>query len=123
MVASYGYVCIGSQYRGNGGSEGKEQFGGDDVNDVLNLIPVLSSIKKADTSRLGMYGWSRGGMETFLALTKTCRMKAAVIMSGMADAFITIKKRPQMENQFKDLVPGYAQNKDSVLKARSAVSF
>jgi dipeptidyl aminopeptidase/acylaminoacyl peptidase len=120
-VASWGYIVVGSQYRGNGGSEGKEEFGGSDVNDILNLIPFLSHIDKADTSRIGMYGWSRGGMMTYLALTKTDKIKAAVIGSGMADAFIQTKKRPEMDTVFAELAPGYYQNRDSVLKSRSAV--
>jgi dipeptidyl aminopeptidase/acylaminoacyl peptidase len=120
-VASWGYVVVGSQYRGNAGSEGKEEFGGSDVNDILNLIPFLSHIDKADTSRIGMYGWSRGGMMTYRALTKTDKIKAAVIGSGMADAFIQTKKRPEMDTVFAELAPGYFQNRDSVLKSRSAV--
>ncbi|MGB3076412.1 MAG: CocE/NonD family hydrolase, partial [Chitinophagales bacterium] len=88
LTAGWGYVCIASQYRGNGGSEGKEEFGGKEVNDILNLIPCLSAIDKADTSRIGMWGWSRGGMMTYLALTKTNKIKAAIVGSGMADGFI-----------------------------------
>src|SRR4030095_11639469 len=59
-VASWGYVVVASQYRGNVGGEGREEFGGADVNDVLNLIPLLQSWPQADASRLGMYGWRRG---------------------------------------------------------------
>ncbi|MBK9731018.1 MAG: prolyl oligopeptidase family serine peptidase [Chitinophagaceae bacterium] len=121
LTAGWGYVCIASQYRGNGGSEGKEEFGGKDVNDILNLIPCLSAIDKADTSRIGMWGWSRGGMMTYLALTKTNKIKAAIVGSGMADGFIQTKKRPEMDSVFMELAPGYLQNKDSVLKTRSAV--
>ena len=120
-VASWGYVCIASQYRGNGGSEGKEEFGGRDVNDVLNLIPCLDHIRQADTSRIGMFGWSRGGMMTYLALTKTSRMKAAVIGSGMADAFGSLQKRPDMNAVFAELVPEYEHKKDSLLRSRSAL--
>jgi len=58
---------------------------------------------------------------TYLALTKTCKFKAAVVASGMSDGIMIIKERPEMENSFKNLAPGYAQNKDSVLKSRSAV--
>jgi dipeptidyl aminopeptidase/acylaminoacyl peptidase len=121
LVAGWGYVCIASQYRGNGGSEGKEEFGGKEVNDILNLIPCLSTIDKADTSRIGMWGWSRGGMMTYLALTKTNKIKAAVVGSGMADPFIQTKKRPEMDSVFAELAPGYWQNRDSVLKTRGAV--
>ena len=121
VVADWGYVCIASQYRGNGGSQGKEEFGGAEVNDILNLIPCLSTIDKADTSRIGMWGWSRGGMMTYLALTKTNKIKAAVVGSGMADPFIQTKKRPEMDSVFAQLAPGYWQNRDSVFKTRGAV--
>ena len=30
-IASWGYVAVGSQYRGNAGGEGMEEFGGKDV--------------------------------------------------------------------------------------------
>jgi cephalosporin-C deacetylase-like acetyl esterase len=64
QLASYGYCVVASQYRGNDGGEGAEEFGGKDINDVLNLIPLLNNIDKADTSRIGMWGTSRGGMMT-----------------------------------------------------------
>jgi len=49
-----GYIVIASQYRGNAGGQGKEEFGGAEIDDVLNLIPLLNSIPQADTSRIGM---------------------------------------------------------------------
>ncbi len=121
QIASWGYVVVGSQYRGNMGGEGKEEFGGSDVNDVLNLIPLLFQISKADTSRIGMYGWSRGGMMTYLALTKTTKMKAAVVGSGVADIFRIVNKRPDIDSVLAQLVPGYYLNRDSVFKNRSAI--
>lgn len=120
-MSTWGYVVIASQYRGNDGGEGKEEFGGKDVNDIVNLIPLLSKVDKADTSRIGMFGWSRGGMMTYRALTQTCRIRAAVIGSGLADAILQTRKRPEMETVFSELVPGFAANRDSALKSRSAV--
>src|SRR5687768_5025809 len=58
-LASWGYVVVASQYRGADGSEGKDEFGGADVNDVLNLIPLLENEPRCDASRIGMMGWSR----------------------------------------------------------------
>jgi dipeptidyl aminopeptidase/acylaminoacyl peptidase len=122
QMASWNYLVLASQYRGNDGGEGMEEFGGKDVNDVLNLIPVLEKLPNADTSRIGIEGASRGGMMTYLSLKRSCRFKAAVVIAGMANAFINIKARPEMDkNVFAELVPGYATNKDSALKERSAV--
>jgi len=121
-MASWKYVVIASQYRGNDGSEGTEEFGGADINDVLNLIPVLEKLPYADTTRIGIRGASRGGMMTYLAMKKTCRFKAAVVIAGMADAFNNIASRPDMETYvFGQLIPGYKDHKEESLKARSAV--
>lgn len=120
-IATWGYVVVASQYRGNAGSEGQDEMGGADVDDVLNLIPLLESVPKADASRVAMYGWSRGGMETYIALTKTDRIAAAVIGGGVADTFDNMKKRPEMETVYAGLIPNYAQHKEAALAARSAV--
>lgn len=120
QMASWGYIVIASQYRGNDGGEGKEEFGGKDINDVLNLIPLLASLPNADTSRIGMEGTSRGGMMTYLALTKTNRLKAAVVTGGACDAFQNIASRPGMEGVYGELVPNFANRKEEALKERSA---
>lgn len=115
-----GYVVIASQYRGCGGSEGEDEIGGADIADVLNLIPLAESLPYADPARIGMLGWSRGGMMTFLAVSKSCRISAAVIGAAPTDLYAEIKNRPFMESLLRRSVPGYAGNKDAVLKARSA---
>jgi len=71
QLASWGYVVFATQYRGNDGGEGQDEFGGDDVNDVMNLIPLADEIDNADSTKWGIEGWSRGGMMTYLALTRT----------------------------------------------------
>jgi dipeptidyl aminopeptidase/acylaminoacyl peptidase len=121
-IASWGYVVVASQYRGNAGGEGIEEFGGADVNDVLNLIPLLESLPRADATRIGMFGWSRGGMMTYKALTRTDRISAAIVGGGVSDLFDTIERRPEMEkNVYSTLIPDYARNRETALAARSAI--
>lgn len=69
-IAAEGYVVVASNYRGNSGSEGVEEFGGSDVNDVINLAKLSSHYPGADTSKMGMIGISRGGMMNYLAMKK-----------------------------------------------------
>ncbi len=120
--ASWGYVVIASQYRGGGGSEGKDEFGGADLNDILNLVPVLGQVPKADTTRMGMQGTGRGGMMTFLALKRKCNLRGAVVISGFSDLTRNLAARPQVEaNIYTETIPGYTSNKDKALKERSVV--
>ena len=93
-----GYVAVASQYRGNGGGEGREDFGGDDVHDVTNLITLLQQLPYVDADRIGMAGGSRGGMMTFLALKADTlagenNIKAAVTVGGLADLFMWDRQR------------------------------
>ncbi|WP_242092700.1 alpha/beta hydrolase family protein [Aestuariivivens sediminicola] len=121
-LAKEGYVVIASQYRGSGGSEGQEEFGGKDVNDVVILTEVLKEVESADTEKIGMYGWSRGGMMTYIALTKTKKIKAAVVGGAVSDNYQTIKDRPEMEtNVIAELIPNYEEAKEEELTKRSAI--
>lgn len=124
-LASWGYVVLASQYRGNDGGEGKEEFGGIEVNDILHLQDVAKNLPFADTTKIGIYGWSRGGMMTYLTLTKTNHFKAAVV----GGAVTNLKEMDESRNGemgeyvYSQLIPGYTKNKDSVLRIRSAVYF
>jgi dipeptidyl aminopeptidase/acylaminoacyl peptidase len=84
-LASWGYVVFASQYRGNAGGEGHDEFGGNDVTDVLNLIPLADKFSFADNNKWGIEGWSRGGMMTYLTLTKMHNFKCAVVTGGIAN--------------------------------------
>jgi len=85
QLAGWGYCVFASQYRGNDGGEGQDDFGGDDVNDVLNLIPLADEIPQANKNVWGIEGWSRGGMMTYLSLTKTKFFKAAIVAGGITN--------------------------------------
>jgi dipeptidyl aminopeptidase/acylaminoacyl peptidase len=123
-IASWGYVVVGSQYRGNDGGEGREEFGGKDIDDVLNLIPLLESLPNVDTNKLAIYGRSRGGMMTYLSLMKTNRFKAAVVVAGASNLQdMSDNRGNEMESWvYSELIPDYWDHKDSLLAERSAIT-
>ena len=115
-LAEQGYVVIGSNYRKN------DEFGGAEINDVLNLTETVKDIEKADASNIGMFGWSRGGMMTYLALKNSDKFTTAIVGNGPTDLFGIILDRPEMESGvITECVPNYLKNKDVELKKRSAV--
>lgn len=115
-LADEGYVILASTYRE------ADEFGGADLNDVLVLTKTVQTIEKADASRIGMFGWSRGGMMTYLALKESDKIKTAVVGNGPTDLFSLIDERPEMEsNVMAELIPDYEKNKEAALKARSVM--
>jgi dipeptidyl aminopeptidase/acylaminoacyl peptidase len=118
-----GYIFAATQYRGSLGSEGKDEFGGGDVNDVINLIQSLRNIPQADTSRVALFGWSRGAINTYVALTKSTNIKAAVIGGGMSDLVKLRDWRKMLDTGlYAKLIPQYKETKnDELLKQRSAL--
>jgi dipeptidyl aminopeptidase/acylaminoacyl peptidase len=95
------------------------------VADVLNLIPLLDSLdKEADADRIGMIGFSRGGLMTYLALAGTDRLRAAAIVAGVTDSRFTIEDRPDMETfVYAELIPDYWNVKEEALAARSPIEW
>jgi dipeptidyl aminopeptidase/acylaminoacyl peptidase len=123
-ITGWGYVLLASNYRGAPGSEGKDEFGGADVADVVNAMTVFDQLAFADRDRIGMWGHSRGGMMTYLALTRTERIRAAVIGAGIADLERMIRLRPEMESDVAaQLVPDWTAQRAKAIAARSAVRF
>lgn len=116
LLAASGYAVFASQYRGNDGGQGREEFGGRDVNDVLNLIPLARSLPFTIAERIGMYGFSRGGMMTYVAIKEGADIRAAVVIGGITDLFQLIKERDDMRRVISEL----AGLDPRELKSRSA---
>ncbi|MCA1849538.1 MAG: prolyl oligopeptidase family serine peptidase, partial [Acidobacteria bacterium] len=122
-LVSNGFVVIGSQYRGVDGGEGKEELGGADVRDVLNLIPLAKSLGYVDMNNVFMFGESRGGMMTYLALKNNIPVKAAAVKSGGTDFFGNLKDRPDFGRVYQQLIPDYDKRPDEALRERSAIAW
>lgn len=84
-LSSKNYVILASQYRGNDGGQGKEEFGGKDVNDVLNIIELAKSLSFVESTKIVMLGYSRGGMMTYLAIKHDAEIQAAAVVGGVTD--------------------------------------
>ncbi len=96
------YTVIATTYRG-GVSPGKDEFGGKDVNDVNALVEFIPQLEKLlgqtfSNKEKYLLGWSRGGMEMFLALAQFPNLQTyfdkAVSMSGLLDLKQFLNDRP-----------------------------
>lgn len=122
-----GFVVVGSQYRGTkiDGAENphrlRDEFGGDDVNDVRALVSIIESLPYANAERIGMWGMSRGGMMSFIAARGSDAFDAIVVEGTPTDQLKALEQRPGMEEVLRTWIPDYEQDKESALKERSAV--
>jgi dipeptidyl aminopeptidase/acylaminoacyl peptidase len=124
QLASWGYVVFATQYRGNDGGEGEDEFGGKDINDVLNLIPLAEEIPRANSHIWGIEGWSRGGMMTYLALTKSDIFKAAIVTGGIADLRCNSKESNFMRKLYESNLGSAESNEfESHCSSRSIINF
>lgn len=119
-LARAGYLVFASNYRGNAGGEGREEFGGADVNDVLNLLALARTHAGWDGKNAFMVGHSRGGMMTYLSIKHGAEVNAAVSIAGVADLFDSVERRPEMGPKvYRQLIAGEAYEEG--FRARSAV--
>lgn len=126
-VVKAGFVIVGTQYRGASRDwkphpdRLRDEFGGDDVNDVLALLPIINDIPFADASRLGMWGMSRGGMMAFLAARRAppATFDALVAESTPSDLVAEYEFRPAMAEVFRTWIPGFESHPEQSLQDRS----
>src|SRR5699024_12382605 len=69
-------------YRGSNGSEGRDEFCGDDLNDVITGINILTS--KYPEAPIHMIGFSRGGIQGLLTYQKV-KASSYIIWGGVTD--------------------------------------
>ncbi len=124
QLASWGYCVFASQYRGNDGGEGHDDFGGDDLNDVLNLIPLADEIPQANKNVWAIEGWSRGGMMTYLTLTKTNIFKTAIVLGGIANLRCNSDESKFMRRLYEHTMGKYGEEEfKNKCEKRSIVNF
>ncbi len=112
---------LASNYRGNGGSEGREEWGGAELNDILALIEIGKAQPWWDGKNIFMLGWSRGGMMTYLSIKHGLPITAAAVGAGAADIAYGNQLRPEMEKVCERFIPNYEENREQALSERSAV--
>ncbi|WP_264535618.1 alpha/beta hydrolase family protein [Flavobacterium sp. N1736] len=105
-IASRGFVIIGSQLRGSEGSEGVDEFGGKDIDDVMALFDIIDSIKIADSTKIAQMGWSRGGITNFQLLKRTKKIRTTINIAGPSN--ILKIKRKEMFTVYQNRIRNYA---------------
>ena len=117
QLAAKGFVVLASQLRGNTTSEGVDEFGGKDVNDILNLIEIAKDIDFIASKNIHVLGYSRGGMNTYQVSKLTDNINSIAVVGGSTNKFKAIKYRESMYyNVYVPLFGDTIQNKNEYIK-------
>jgi len=97
LLARAGYAVLVTERRGYGRSDGptwSQEVGADsrrvvprleaETDDVLAALPYLGTLPFVDSKRLGVMGWSFGGIVTLFAVSRSHEFLAAVDQAGGA---------------------------------------
>lgn len=116
-------ICVATNYRGCGSSQGTDAFGGDDVHDVIHLIDLCQKLDYVDTNQINMFGVSRGGMMTYETLREDKRIHKAVVVAGVADCSMSYEERSDMKPLLQELIGGTPKQLPEEYEKRSAVAW
>lgn len=108
ILAAQGYIVVNPNYRGSNG-RGREfsraiyaDWGNLEIKDIHAVIDNLVAVGVADPERLGIGGWSYGGINTNYAIATDTRFKAATsgaAISNMITGYGTDQYIRQYENE------------------------
>lgn len=121
-----GFIILATQYRGNDGGTGKEDFGGDDVQDIISLIDIAEQLSFGN-GKVYILGGSRGGLETYCTLKQESaagrdRISAAVVIAGVSNLTDLYYFRDEtMKGTLIDLVGGTPEQLPEEYERRSAI--
>ena len=128
MAISQGYVVIFPEYRGSRGYGAeiyKSDYGTLDTQDVIDASKYFARQPFVDPERLAIFGQSRGGMLTLLAIEHEPKLyRAAVDLVGLADfvAFMAYKPEWRRVETAKENKSFGGKTPDENLPAYMAVS-
>jgi dipeptidyl aminopeptidase/acylaminoacyl peptidase len=90
LFAANGYIVVAANYRGSNGRGSQFQkaifadWGGKEVVDLLGAMDHVQKLPFVDADRLGIGGWSYGGILTDYTIATDGRFKAATSGAGSA---------------------------------------
>jgi len=98
------------------------EWGDGDFEDIMCGVDFLIEQGIADSTRLGIGGWSYGGFMTAMAVTQTNRFKAAVMGASVTN-LITMRSTSRRPEYFDLFFNGNSIEREMVYRNHSPITF
>ena len=121
-LADAGFTIVAPMYRGSDGGEGRDEMGGADLDDLMNIAPLLGQLEAVDTRNVFLYGESRGGMMVFQAVRDGFPGRAAATFGAFTDLG-ALTSTPEGAGIAKAIWPDFDQRQDEIIARRSAIQW
>ncbi|WP_433708634.1 alpha/beta hydrolase family protein [Paenibacillus illinoisensis] len=126
QFAHKGYIVFAPSYRGNEGSEGRDEYGGHDIEDVRAAYRLVQALPYADSSRISLMGFSRGAINAVHTATffneGPHHVHKLVLWSGVADVERTYQERTDLRRTLKRILGGSPRAVPEAYLARSPLA-
>jgi dipeptidyl aminopeptidase/acylaminoacyl peptidase len=123
--AAGGFIVLAPMLRQSDRSGGRDEVGGADLNDLMQTLHVIKSLKSTDASNIFMYGESRGGMMTYQAVRDGFPLRAAAVFGAFTDLAMYLDE--DMGGNGARLAntvwPDFAEKRAAIVHRRSAVAW
>jgi dipeptidyl aminopeptidase/acylaminoacyl peptidase len=120
-LARQGYLVVAPMLRGSGGAGGRDEMGGADLHDLINLVAVIGDIPYADPTRLFLYGESRGGIMCLLAAKHDFPARAIAVYGTITDFGSFLAEGSPARRIAPSIWPGFPANEAEITESRSAI--
>ncbi len=121
QFASQGFVVFAPYYRGNRGGEGRDEFGGADLQDAVSAVDVLKQSPQCKAGRVHLFSFSRGGLMALWTAILRDDITSTVHWAGVSDVVFTYKEREDMRRMMKRVIGGSPNNAPDAYRERTAL--
>ena len=119
--AREGFLVVAPHYRGSCGWEGRDELGGADLADLMNIVPLVAATPGADATRVFLAGESRGGMMVYQALRDGFPARAAAVWGAFTDLEALLAPGSPQRDVASQIWPDLDANRAAIIERRSAI--
>lgn len=112
-------LVFGPYYRGNNGSEGRDEFSGDDLHDVTQAIRILKILYPE--AFVHIIGFSRGGLQGLLTF-QDLPADSYITWGGISDLHLMYEERVDLRGMLRRMV-GHPKKDLAAYQEREALQY